>query len=146
VGLKVWQKIPKSLQFFFLRIYTKNQRLQKINLFCNYYVKIRQKRMLIVYNNNYCAPYDIPQFDTNMRIERGTLMMRWSKYLLYLTIYLNPIPILFHSVTLKFLDFFFNSYLFEIPIMIQTNQVHDMFLRMHLILTPSWLQTKRRSF
>jgi hypothetical protein len=30
--------------------------------------------------------------------------------------------------------------------MIQTNQVHDMFLCMHLILTPSRLQTKEEVF
>jgi hypothetical protein len=132
---------------FFLQIYAKNKRLKKINLFPNYYVKIHPKNGWLVYNNSYCAPYDIPQFDTNMRIKKGTLMMKLSKYLLYLIICLNPIPILFHFVTSKCLEIFFkNSHFFEILIMIQTNQVHDMFICMHLILTPSQLQTKDEVF
>lgn len=111
MGLKVWQKIPKSLQLFFFEFTQKTKDYKKSIYFVTTMWKFAKKECWLVYDNSYCAPYDIPQFATNMRIKRGTLMMKWSKYLLHLPIYLNPILILFHFVTLKCLEFFFlNSY------------------------------------
>jgi hypothetical protein len=80
-GFESLAKNSKNFAIFFLRIYTKNQRLQKKSIyFVTTMRKFAKKECWLVSNNSYCAPYDIPQFHTNMKIKIGTLMMKWSKY------------------------------------------------------------------